>query len=331
MRVLVTGIAGYVGAHVALRLIESGHSVFGVDRASRGGGRVAAVERAASGAVGSFEGWARLDLNDGEGLAGVLEGRTFDAAAHLAASCVVGESVRDPEKYRRDNVDGTAALLGACGSAGVGRVVFASSTAVYGDPGLERIPEGTACAPINPYGATKLEAEGLVAGWGAGDASRGFAALRLFNVAGCDARIGEQSRAMGRLVPAALDVARGELECLTVHGAEFPTRDGTAVRDYVDARDVARAFEMALGKTQAGDSFVWNVGRGVEASVLDVVASVGRVTGRAIGVETGPRRAGDPAFLVADVERIERELGWRAAIDSMDEMVGSAWGWIQSA
>lgn len=333
---LVTGAAGYVGSHTVARLCAQGWSVTGLDNFSTGERkRSDCLTRLARDTPGRFE-MIEGDIADAGLVRAALAERRIDTVLHLAAHCIVGESVRDPDKYWRNNAQGTAALLGACLESAVDRFILSSTTSVYGDPdlGLEPIPESTPCRPINPYGASKLECERLLREHAQRrrDAGRPFAsaALRYFNVAGCDAELGEQSDAAGRLIPAAIRVALGEQESLTIFGADYPTPDGTAIRDYVDVRDVAEAHVAVLEALIPGDERAYNIGMGRGWSVREVAECVERISGRPVPTIEAPRREGDPPALVADVTKIAREIGWRARRTTLDQVIGSVLDWARS-
>lgn len=314
MRVLVTGGAGYIGAHVIRALRLRGDEVVAVDDLS--GGR---EDRLGDTPL------ERVDLASdaaADSLAGIMERRGIDSVIHLAALKQVGESVEQPARYYRQNVGGVAAVVDASQRSGVGRLVFSSTAAVYAEsdaPVTERAPT----RPANPYGETKLAGEWLVE---AGARAGGFAAasLRYFNVAGAAAPelVDAAAHNLIPIVLRSLDAG----EAPAVFGDDYSTPDGTCVRDYVHVSDVADAHVAvldALGEAAPG-SRVYNVGTGTGASVLDVLASVARVTGREVVPRVTPRRAGDPSAVVADVSRIREELGWTSSHD-LDETVRSAW------
>lgn len=319
-RILVTGGAGYIGSHVALALGEAGFEVVVYDNLYSGH-RWAVLD------AELIEG----DLADRARLEALLAARRFDACINLAAHIWVGESVRDPGKYYRNNAANAIQLFDVLTRHGVKRIVFSSTAAVYGEPDLETIPEDTPLAPINPYGAAKMMAERAL-----GDitAAAGGASvvLRYFNVAGADlqGRIGEATPDNSHLVKVACETAIGLRPGMRINGTDFPTPDGTCVRDYLHVVDLARAHHLALlHLLDGGGSLVLNCGYGHGSSVREVLDSVLRVTGVDFPIEAGPRRPGDPARLVADPSRIRRLLGWRAEHDDLDAMVASAWRWEQ--
>jgi len=332
MTTLITGAAGYVGSHAALHLIRSGRAVIGLDNFCTGSrDRADRLTSLAADLPGSFE-LIEGDIADRDLVSRVLSEHGIGSVMHFAAHCIVSESVREPEKYERNNVGGTRALLNACADSSVTRFILSSTTSVYGDPdvGLDPIAESTPCNPINPYGASKVECERLLRAHA--EANEGFecAALRFFNVAGCDAVLGEQANEAGRLIPAAINVALGTQGALTICGTDFPTPDGTCVRDYVDVRDIADAHIAVLGALQPDDQRLYNIGMGRGWSVREVAEATARVSGREVPVIEGPRREGDPAALVADVTKIECEIGWTAKRRDLDEVIGSVWEWANT-
>jgi UDP-glucose-4-epimerase GalE len=273
---------------------------------------------------------AAIDLLDGGGLAQLLDDVRPDAVIHFAALSIAPESVRDPGPYWRVNVAGTLSLLETMRSAGVPAIVLSSTAAVYGTPREIPIAEDAPLDPINPYGASKLAAERAVASYAAAYGLR-YAALRYFNVAGADGDTGEDHRPETHLIPSALDAVAGRRGSLSIFGTDFPTPDGTAIRDYVHVADLAEAHLLALNRlAQLGRSLgAINLGGGRGASVCEVLAAVERVTGRAAPVNFASRRPGDPAVLVAEIARAGELLAWTPRRSSLDEMVASAWAWRQ--
>ena len=312
MRVLVTGGAGYIGSVVAELLLAAGHEVRVFDNLSKG--HREAVPEGAELVVG--------DLLEGVGQA--LHG--MDAVVHMAAHSLVGESVSAPAKYYENNVVAGLRLLDAMRAAGVGRLVFSSTAAVYGEPEAQPIEEGAALAPTNPYGETKLAFEKALRWYGAAYGLR-HGSLRYFNAAGATERCGERHDPETHLIPLLLQAALGTRGAVTVFGDDYPTRDGTCVRDYVHVRDLADAHLRVLqALEEEGAARVYNLGCGGEGySVQEVIDVARRVTGRAVPVVLGPRRAGDPAVLVASSARIERELGWRPRHQDLGGIIESAW------
>lgn len=336
MRILVTGGAGYIGSHAVLRLAEAGHDITVVDNLSRGHAAAVALVAAAFG--GDRVRFLELDLAETAALphlSDLLRSRRIEAVLHFAGLAYVGESVDEPVRYWTANLAGTLGLLSAMAAAEVGRIVFSSTCATYGEPPPELVPIAESCPqrPVNPYGHSKLAVERLLEDErvAAGRAGREFsyARLRYFNVAGCDraARIGEDHRPETHLIPLALDVALGLRPTLSIFGDDYATPDGTCVRDYVHVDDLIDAHLLALGATCGGNANDWNLGMGRGHSVREVVDSVRRVTGVAVPTRIAPRRAGDTPTLFADASKIRRELGWTPRIESLDEIVESAWRW----
>jgi UDP-glucose 4-epimerase len=319
MRVLVTGGAGYIGSVVTEELLREGHEAVVYDDLSKGH-RVAVAEGAA---------FVRGDLADAEGVRRALAEHGAEAVIHMAASSLVGESVGEPAKYYRNNVTAGLALLDAMRECGVARLVFSSTAAVYGEPAKQPVEETDALAPTNPYGETKLAFERALRWYEAAYGLRSVS-LRYFNAAGATARCGEVHDPETHLIPIVLQAASGRRPRVEVYGDDYPTRDGTCVRDYIHVVDLARAHVLALGVARER-SAVYNLGCGGDGyTVREVIDAAREVTGRDIPVRTGPRRAGDPAVLVASSERITRELGWRPRFQSLGEIIGSAWAWAQA-
>jgi UDP-glucose 4-epimerase len=319
-RVLVTGGAGYIGSHVVLRLAAAGHEVVVLDNLSTGH----------PWAVQDGE-LVVADLADRQRLGALLEERRFAAVMHFAASIWVGESVRDPVKYYTNNTVNALNLFAAAARAGVPLVVFSSTAAVYGQPAVDPIDETTPLAPINPYGAAKMMAERMLSDIAAANGMR-TAILRYFNVAGADpaGRIGEATPDNSHLVKVACEVAMGLRERLVVNGTDYPTPDGTCIRDYIHVDDLAAAHVAALGYLlDGGQSTVLNCGYGHGTSVRDVLDMVAEVSGIELPIAVGPRRPGDPARLVAATHRIRRVLGWRPQHDDLRRIVETAWRWEQ--
>ena len=321
MRVLVTGGAGYVGAVSVDALVAAGHEVVVLDDLSTG--HRAAVPGVVRLEVGSFGNEAAVGA--------LLESTGIEAILHCAARSLVAESVREPSRYYRSNVAGGIALLEAARQAGVGRLVFSSTAAVYGIPDSTPIEEDAPLRPINPYGETKRTFEAAMAAYGTAYGLRSVS-LRYFNVAGATERLGEVHDPETHLIPNVLRAADGSGDPLTLFGADYPTPDGTCIRDYLHVADLADAHLRALEATAAGDdrtaeALVCNLGSGGGFSVREVLRTAESVVGRPIPHTVGPRRAGDPPLLVASAARAESVLGWRAEHSSLEEMIGSAWEW----
>jgi UDP-glucose 4-epimerase len=321
MRIVVTGGAGYIGSVATHRLSARGDDVVVVDNLSQG-------HRAALPAAVRL---AEVDLGHSETIVDLLAGFAPDAVLHFAALTIAPESVRDPAPYWRVNTVGTINLLDAMRQASTPALVFSSTAAVYGAPERSPIAESAPLAPINPYGASKLAAERAVAAYAA---AYGFSytAFRYFNVAGAAPILGEDHRPETHLVPSALDAAAGRRAPLAIFGVDFPTPDGTAVRDYVHVEDLIDAHLAALDRMGAGEDSlgVFNLGTRDGASVRQVLESVARVTGMTVPTVVADRRPGDPASLIADSSRARQVLGWRPSRSTLDEMVASAWRWRQA-
>ena len=319
-RILVTGGAGYVGSVSVEAFLAAGHEVVVLDDVTTG--HAAAVPAGATMERGSF--------TDGAAVAQLLEHRRIEAILHCAARSLVGESGRDPAKYYRDNVAGGVALLEAARTTGVGRIVFSSTAAVYGVPDETPIREDAALRPINPYGETKRTFEGALRWYGAAYGLRS-ATLRYFNVAGATEALGEDHDPETHLIPNVLAAAEGGAK-VTVFGDDYPTPDGTCIRDYIHVADLADAHLRAIEATAEGDRrttepLICNLGTAGGFSVREVVAAAERVVGHAIPFTVGPRRAGDPPVLVASNDRAREVLGWTARQPTLEAMVGSAWDW----
>jgi UDP-glucose 4-epimerase len=317
MRVLVTGGAGYVGGVSVDAIVAAGHDVVVLDDLTTG--HRAMVSPQATLVQGTYA--------DEETVRRLLTEHRIDAILHCAARSLVGESVKDPAKYYRDNVAGGVALLEAARAAGVGRLVFSSTAAVYGIPDRTPILEDDPLRPINTYGETKRTFEGALRWYGAAYGFRSVV-LRYFNVAGATARLGEVHRPETHLIPNVLAAADGG-QPLTLFGDDYPTPDGTPIRDYIHVEDLADAHLAGLEVTEHGPStpVICNLGTATGFSVLDVLATATRVTGREIPHAIGPRREGDPPVLVASNERARDVLGWTPRRSTLDEMIGSAWAW----
>lgn len=317
MRILVVGGAGYIGSHTVRGLLRAGHEVSVFDNLDCGRARFVPEGRLIVG-----------DLADPGALRAALCGGKADAVVHFAAFTSVPESVADPAAYYRNNVVGTLNLLDAMRAEGVGRIVFSSTAAVYGAPETSPIPESAAPGPINPYGTTKLTAERALADY-ASAYGFGTAALRYFNACGAadDGTLGEDHEPETHLIPLVLQAALGRRAEVAIYGDDYPTPDGTCVRDYVHVEDLADAHLRALERLEPGRSLVYNVGTGRGFSVREVIDAARRVTGRPIPASEHPRRPGDPPTLVASAESIRRDLGWSPRYLEIEAMVRSAWKW----
>ncbi|MEU4203462.1 UDP-glucose 4-epimerase GalE [Streptomyces sp. NPDC045456] len=307
---LVTGGAGYVGSVVAAHLVEAGHTVTVLDDLSTG--HREGVPAGARFIEGRVQDAARhLDAS-------------YDAVLHFAAFSQVGESVTDPEKYWRNNVGGTMDLLAAMRAAGVRTLVFSSTAATYGEPAATPITESAPTAPTSPYGASKLAVDHMIAGE---CAAHGLAAvsLRYFNVAGAYGAYGERHDPESHLIPLVLQVAQGKREAISVYGDDYPTPDGTCVRDYIHVADLAEAHLLALTAAAPGEHLICNLGNGNGFSVREVIETVRKVTGHPVPEITAGRRGGDPAVLVASARTAVDRLGWRPSRTDLAEIVADAW------
>jgi UDP-glucose-4-epimerase GalE len=317
MNVLVTGGAGYIGSVAARHLDRSGEDVWIYDNVSTG-------HRAAALPGRLIEG----ELADTSRLEDVLRTHRIEAVMHFAASALVGESVEHPARYYRNNVAGSLSLLDAMRAADVRKIVFSSTTATYGRSRESLIDERHPQQPCNPYGATKLAVERALADYSAAY-GLAYAALRYFNAAGApaDGALGEDHRPESHLIPIVLEVALGQREAVTIFGDDYPTPDGTCVRDYIHVDDLATAHVAALDKLQTCRSLKLNLGSGVATSVRQIIDVCCQVTGCEIPTRIGPRRPGDPPHLVADARRAEQFLGWRPVQSDIESIVRSAWRW----
>ena len=320
MNVLVTGGAGYIGSHMVKLLRERGHHVLVVDDLSTG-------HRDALAGAHLIE----ADVGDRGRVAELLTGARIGAVMHFAASSLVAESVAEPEKYQRNNVANTLSLLDAMRAAGVGRLVFSSSAAVYGEPKYLPIDEAHPTEPLNPYGASKLAVERALE---AAHAERGlrYVSLRYFNAAGADPQglLGERHEPETHLIPIVLQACAGRLPAVPVYGNDYATRDGTCVRDYVHVADLCEAHLLALQWLDSGGTReVLNLGGGGGATVMEVIEAAQRETGLRVNIRHQPRRTGDPAELVASSQRAERLLGWRRRCSDLQTILRDAWRWEQ--
>jgi len=316
----VTGGAGYIGSVVTEELLRSNDEVVVYDSLYKGH-REAVVEGAT---------FVKGDLLDTALLQETLKKHRVEAVVHMAADSLVGESVKEPAKYYRNNVGGGLSLLDAMRGAGVNLLVFSSTAAVYGEPAKQPIEETDPTAPTNTYGETKLAFERALRWY---DEAHGmkYVSLRYFNAAGATDRCGELHSPETHLIPLVLQAAAGQRPEITVFGNDYPTPDGTCVRDYIHVVDLAQAHILALHALAKGHpSSIYNLGCGGEGySVQQVIDCAKRVTGRNIPVKLGARRPGDPAVLIASSGRIMRELGWKPSRQRLDDIVESAWRWMQ--
>jgi UDP-glucose 4-epimerase len=317
MNILVTGGAGYVGSHAARLLDQTGHDVWIYDNLSRGHRSAALPGRLVEG-----------ELADQARVARLLKEKRIEAVMHFAAFALVGESVSDPALYYQNNVVATLSLLEAVRAANVQRFVFSSTTATYGAPTRIPIREDEPQRPINPYGFTKLAMEQALRDYSSAY-GLGYAFLRYFNAAGAsaDGRLGEDHDPETHLIPIVLQAAMGQRPEVVIFGDDYPTPDGTCIRDYVHVEDLADAHLKALDRLTPGARLELNLGVGRGASVREVIEACRRVTGRPIAERMGPRRAGDPPELVADCRRAQQTLGWRPRYTEIEPIVETAWRW----
>jgi len=313
MKLLVTGGAGYIGSATAQLLLEAGHEVVVVDNLSMGHPE----------AVPDGADFVEADLLDAPAVGDVFRTHKPEGVLHFAASSLIHESMRDPGKYFRNNVGGAVNLLEAMREAGTRAIVFSSTAATYGVPAEMPITEEMPTVPVNAYGESKLMVEKLLRWYGELHGVR-WVALRYFNACGALDELGEDHDPETHVIPLVLLTALGKRETFTIFGADYPTPDGTCVRDYIHIRDLARAHVLALDEKATG---AYNLGTRTGNSVKEVFEAAEKVVGRPIPHTIGPRRPGDPPSLVADHARITRELGWQPECSTLDEIIESAWAW----
>ena len=318
MNILVTGAAGYIGSICAEVLVSRGASVIALDSLLEG--HRAAVP---PGAI-----FCQVDLADRAQLEAVFSGHKIDAVMHFAAEALVAKSVREPSIFYATNVAGGVSLLDAVTRHGIEKFIFSSTAATYGEPETVPIPEDHRKAPINPYGKSKLVFEQILADYKL-YTGLNYVCLRYFNAAGATKDRGEHHRVETHLIPRVLDAAGGGLSHVDVFGTDYPTPDGTCVRDYIHVLDIADSHVRALERIERVSGEAFNVGNSRGFSILEVIAAAERVTGRKIPRKLGPRRPGDPAVLVASKEKLKRTLGWEASHSSLEEIIQSAWAWKQ--
>ncbi|HEY5313255.1 MAG TPA: UDP-glucose 4-epimerase GalE [Pirellulales bacterium] len=320
MKILVVGGAGYVGSHALRHLLAGGHDCLVYDNLSQGHRDAVPSGRLIVGR-----------LQDRPLLESVLVRERIEAVVHFAAFALVGESVRDPARYYQNNIVGSLSLLDAMRAADVKRIVFSSTTATYGVPDRVPIDEDQPQRPINPYGFGKLVIEQALADY-AQAYGLGYAALRYFNAAGASPSgdIGEDHDPETHLIPLVLQVALGQRPQIEIFGDDYPTPDGTCVRDYVHVDDLASAHLLALERLQPGQGLKLNLGTGRGYSVREVIDACGQATGHPIPVKLGPRRPGDPPELVADARRAREQLGWQPQYLELQPIVDTAWRWHQA-
>ncbi len=317
MRILVTGGAGYIGSHAVHLFLDRGHDVWVLDNLSMGHRAAVPAERLV---VADLKDVHRIDQL-------MLEAR-IEAVVHFAASTAVGESVTNPAKYYQNNVVNTLNLLESCRRLGIGKFVFSSTAATFGVPAEMPITEEAPQIPINPYGQTKLTVERAL-----GDYAKayglGYSALRYFNASGAraDGKVGEDHTPETHLIPLAIYAVMGKTPPIKVFGTDYPTPDGTCVRDYIHVDDLAEAHFLALENLGPGKELKYNLGIGAGYSVREVLTAVEEVTGKPVPSESAPRRAGDPPTLIASSAKIQKELGWSPKYKDLRSIVETAWNW----
>ena len=312
MKIVVTGGAGYVGSVCAETLIEAGHEVTVVDDFSTGN-RYAVPDQA-----------HLVEGNISDVIGDVLGSERYDGVLHFAARSLVGESMQDPAKYWHGNVGVSLDLLDAMRTHGVNSLVFSSTAATYGEPDVVPITEDAPTRPTNPYGASKLAIDHAITSY-CNAYGLGATSLRYFNVAGAHNGVGENHITETHLIPIVLQVAMGYRDKIMMYGDDWPTEDGTCVRDYIHIRDLAEAHILALETNTPGNHRIYNLGSGAGYSVREVVEMCREVTGHPIPAEVAPRRAGDPAVLIASSDKIKQELGWDPSRTQLRRIVADAW------
>ena len=319
LKVLITGGAGYIGATAVRLLAKQGHEVTALDNLSQGHRE----------AVPSNARLVIADLADRETLSSLFRESKFDAVMHFAASAVVGESMQKPEKYFRNNVTNSLNLLECCAEHGTKRFVLSSTAAIFGDPKTPLIEESAPKAPLNPYGESKLQVEAMLR-WFQEIHGVRYAALRYFNVAGAWDGHGEHHDPETHIIPIVLQVAMGKRQSVSIFGTDYPTPDGTCVRDYVHIYDLAMAHLLVMEALKDREALAYNLGNGNGFSVKQLIEAARKVTGHPIPVVESPRRAGDPPVLVASSEKIGKELGWKPKYATLEAILQTAWEWHQA-
>ncbi|HEY6938589.1 MAG TPA: UDP-glucose 4-epimerase GalE [Terriglobales bacterium] len=316
MRILVTGGAGYIGSIVSAELLRAGHQVMVYDDLRHGHRR--AVPKGAEVIIG--------EVGEREALGLAFEQHRPEAVMHFAALIEAGESMRSPERYFRNNTASSLTLLECMLQHGCKRLVFSSTAALYGNPERTPIKEDAPLVPTNAYGESKLLVERMLA-WFHRIHGLRYASLRYFNAAGGAGELGEDHQPESHLIPLVLQVAQGKRPSISIYGTDYPTADGTCIRDYIHVLDLASAHVLALDALTTRDQLIYNLGNGRGFSVRQVVGVARKVSGHAIQAEDAPRRPGDPAVLVASSEKICRELGWQPRYPELEQIVASAWEW----
>jgi UDP-glucose 4-epimerase len=320
MNICVIGGAGYIGSHAVKLLVQKGHNVTCIDNLSNG--HPSAVDKKAAFFV--------ADLANTFQIIDIFQKQKIDAVMHFAASAYVGESVADPRKYYRNNVSNTVSMLDAMHACNIKKLVFSSTCATYGIPEKMPMTEDMPQRPINPYGDSKLMVEHILKDTAKAE-GLAFAAPRYFNVAGCapDGSIGEDHQPETHIIPVLLNVVLGKKDHMDLFGTDYPTRDGTCVRDYIHVWDLVEAHLALLEALQPGKGLFYNLGVGRGYSNREIIDAVQRVTGKTIPIKEAPRRPGDPPELYALPAKIEKELGWKARFTNLDEIVRTAWEWFR--
>ncbi|HWY69519.1 MAG TPA: UDP-glucose 4-epimerase GalE [Terriglobales bacterium] len=318
MRVVVTGGAGYIGATTVQALLDSGHEVVVYDNLSKG----------YADAVPSDAKLVRGEIADRAAIDSLFREHRPEAVFHFAALIEAGESMKVPERYFRNNSASTLTLLEAMLAHGIGKFIFSSTAALYGNPQRVPIQEDDELKPTNVYGESKLLVEQMVR-WFHRIHGLRYSSLRYFNAAGSNGRTGELHNPESHLIPLILQAASGKREHISLFGTDYPTKDGTCIRDYIHVSDLADAHVLALEALGSRDQLIYNLGSGTGFSVREVVQSARRVTGKTVKEVETARRPGDPAVLVASSEKIRRELGWKPKYPNLDDIVASAWEWMQ--
>jgi UDP-glucose 4-epimerase len=318
MKVLVTGGAGYIGSHTVDLLVRHGHDITVLD----------SLETGHREAVHPSAAFVQGDCGDPVLLDRLLGDTRFDAVMHFAAYIEAGDSMVHPGRFFVNNTARSLILVDRMTAHGVNKLIFSSTAATYGDPEYTPIDEDHPKSPTNAYGYAKLLVEGSL-DWMNRLVGLRCASLRYFNVAGCSAELGEDHAPESHLIPLVLEVAQGKRPAIKIFGTDYPTPDGTSIRDYIHVLDLASAHVMAMNALGEQSRLIYNLGNGMGYSVREVIETTRRVTGHAIPVEEAPRRAGDPAVLVASSAKIRRELGWTPAYPDLETIIQSAWQWKQ--